>query len=176
MLYKAYSLSAEVLGKNIKTYISGMGAFEMMGKNILISSGIDEDPKDDVWYNHQIFLNALKDISAKTGPNTISLIGSRIAEGAKFPDNVDSFEKALEHLGEAYRVNHKGDTKSYKRCIKMGDNMYKIVVETPYPCDLDTGYLKGLAERFGIRAVITHDDTQPCRKIGAESCTYVIKW
>lgn len=153
-----------------------MGAFEMMGKNILLSHGIDEEPKENQWYNHQKFLDALREITAKTGPHTINLIGSRIAEGAKFPDTVTTLPGALEHLGEAYRVNHKGDTKSYKRCIKVNEQVFKVVVETPYPCDLDTGYLKGLAGRFGIKAMITHDDSQPCRKNGADSCTYIIKW
>ena len=176
MLYKAGSQNAEVLGSNINMYIGGMGAFELMGKTILRTNGIDEVPRPDIWYNHQMFLNAVKEIEAKTGPYTINMIGSRIAENAKFSGKFDSFEKALQNLGEAYRVNHRGDNKSFKKSLKLGEQKYKITIETPYPCDLDTGYLKGLANSYGIKAVITHDDSQPCRKHGAESCTYILNW
>jgi hypothetical protein len=176
MLFQAYSTSAEVLGSNIRMYINGMGSFELMGKTILRANGIDEEPKPDAWYNHQMFLNVVKEISAKTGPHTINLIGSRIAENAKFPGQVDSLEKALDHLEEAYRVNHRGDNKSFKRSTLIEEHHYKVTVESPYPCDLDIGYLKGLANRFGIKAAVTHESTQPCRKNGSECCTYIIKW
>jgi hypothetical protein len=176
MLFKAFSPDAEVSGSNIKMYISSMGAFTLIGKTILRSCGIEEEPKANCWYNHQMFLNAVREIEAKTGPNTIALIGSRVAENAIFPPDVNSMEKALENLGEAYQVNHRGDNKSFKRSLKIADHTYKVIAETPYPCDLDAGYLMGLANRYGINAIITHDDSQPCRKHGAESCTYNIVW
>jgi len=179
MIYIAANSSAEVLGRNIMLYLSGMGSFEQMGRTILKAHNIDENPGPEKWYNHQNFLDALKDISIRTGPNTIGMIGKRIAENASFPPDVKTLEQALFSMERSYQTVHKGDNKSTKKVKKASDKTFIVTINSPYPCELDNGYLRGLANRFPVpnaTIVVSHDDTQPCRKNNKESCTYTISW
>ena len=41
-------------------------------------------------------------------------------------------------------------------------------------CAFDLGIITAMANKFGSRSTVTHDDSRPCRKSGGESCTYVI--
>ena len=50
------------------------------------------------------------------------------------------------------------------------------VCENPYPCDFDRGILTTLAAKFERASRVTHDDSAPCRKNGADSCKYIIAW
>ena len=179
MIYVAANSTAEVLGRNILMYLSGMGSFEQMGRTILKLHQIGENPIAENWYNHQKFLDSLKDIYTRTGPNTIGMIGKRIAENAKFPPDVKTLEQALFSMERSYQTVHKGDTKSTKKVVKLSDKSFKVTINSPYPCELDNGYLRGLSNRFTIpnaTVSVVHDDTQPCRKNGGESCTYIVSW
>jgi len=177
-VYQAVSSDSEVLGKNILTYISAMGAFQAIGKRILSQHGIDENPLPEKWYNHQEFLNSIKEIASKTGVNTIRSIGMRVAEQAAFPPQVHSFEDALFSLNHSYQASHRGDNLSSKEVSKIKENQYEVIITTPYPCDFDIGYLRGLANRFleNFVLTVTHDPQKPCRNTGGDSCTYVVSW
>jgi hypothetical protein len=51
-----------------------------------------------------------------------------------------------------------------------------VVCEDPYTCDFSRGIVGGLANRFDIGAKTSHDNNSPCRKKGADSCTYIVWW
>ncbi len=55
-----------------------------------------------------------------------------------------------------------------------------MVSTNHYCCAFDRGVPEGFANRFrpdGITdVVVRHDDSQPCRKDGADSCTYILTW
>lgn len=62
---------------------------------------------------------------------------------------------------------------------KPGDREAKMVCQNPYPCDFDRGIIEGMARKFrptGSTVQIAHNDAAPCRKKGAQSCEYIIKW
>jgi len=176
MVFKASSPNAKVLGRNILIYLSGMGAFEMMGRSIIEAHGIDPNPKEEEWCNFQNFLDALKEIAEKTGKSTITMMGTRVATFAKFSPEINTLEQALQELSSSYHKVHQDDSGSNKEYIKVEDNKYKVIVKTPYPCDFDLGYLRGLVKRFVPQSFtrVLHDDNEPCRAKGAESCTYWI--
>jgi hypothetical protein len=178
MVFKAATPNAEVLGKNIRSYMAGMGAFEMIGRSILSRYGIDEDPAADTWYNHQQFLDAINEISSRTGMHTLHVIGMRIAENVALPQEIDDIEKALRYIDTAYRQVHRNDPISKKIVTKLEDRKIQIIINTPYPCEFDTGYIRGLSKRFlkETAVQVSHDESKPCRKNGAESCTYLITW
>jgi len=178
MIFRAVSPNAEVLGRNIRSYMAGMGSFEMIGRSIMTKYGIEENPSPDNWYNHQQFLDAIKDILSRTGLHTVHIIGMRIAENVTLSPEVDNIEKALHALGPAYREVHRNDTISDKIVTKLEDRKYQVVINTPYPCEFDTGYLRGLCKRFlkETAVQVEHVESKPCRKKGAESCTYLINW
>ena len=178
MLYKAHSKDAQVMGRNIQSYIAGMGAFETMGKDILKKHGIDPNPQNEDWYNFQNFLDALKEISEKTGKSTITIIGARIAVSIPFAKHISNLEQALSEINRSYHVIHRNDQTSKKQFVKLGENQIKVEISTPYPCEFDLGYLRGLVKRFapdlGINVI--HDDELACRKKGNEGCTYWMRW
>jgi predicted hydrocarbon binding protein len=178
MIFKANSPNAEVSGKNIRSYLSGMGAFEMIGRSIMGKYGIDEDPAADKWYSHQQFLDAIKEVSSRTGMHTMHMIGMRIAENVALPQEINDIEKAIKNVGPAYRQVHRNDSVSDKVVTKLDERKFQVVINTPYPCEFDTGYLRGMCKRFlkETPLQIAHDETKPCRKDGADSCTYIITW
>jgi hypothetical protein len=50
------------------------------------------------------------------------------------------------------------------------------VCDNPYPCAFDRGIITAMAQGFELQAKVVHDDAKPCRKQGAESCTYIASW
>ncbi len=64
----------------------------------------------------------------------------------------------------------------YKYEKVSGKNEATITCNNPYPCDFDLGIISTMAKKFNKTAQITHDDKKPCRKKGAETCTYIVKW
>ena len=57
--------------------------------------------------------------------------------------------------------------------------MGRVLCSNPYPCEFDFGIVEHTARMFAPKGVVTsvhHDDSQPCRKKGADSCTYRITW
>ena len=57
-----------------------------------------------------------------------------------------------------------------------GKNMIISECNNPYPCAFDKGIITAMAQKFEVKANIIHDDSKPCRKNGADSCTYIITW
>ncbi len=60
---------------------------------------------------------------------------------------------------------------------KVDDEQKAILTcENPYPCDFDRGIIFAMGRRFDLNAKVIHDDSKPCRKKGASSCTYIADW
>jgi predicted hydrocarbon binding protein len=178
MLYQAHSTDAQVMGRNIQSYIAGMRTFAVTGKEILKKHGIDPNPQLDEWYNFQNFLDALKEIAERANKSTITVIGAHIAISIPFAKHVITLEQALDEIDRSYHTIHRNDLESKKQYMKVGENQIKVEINTPYPCEFDLGYLRGLVRRFAPDSGmnVDHDDEINCRKKGHESCTYWISW
>jgi len=103
----------------------------------------------------------------------------KIPETAKFPPTITDIEKALQAIDVAYHMNHRGGEIGHFLYSKVADKSAKLVCSNPYPCDFDRGLILSMAKKFKQKnetPLVNHDDSQPCRKKGAESCTYTIKW
>jgi hypothetical protein len=57
-----------------------------------------------------------------------------------------------------------------------GKKLIISVCNNPYPCAFDRGILAAMAQRFELSSSVAHDNAKPCRKNGADSCTYMISW
>jgi hypothetical protein len=189
----AFAPDVEVNGETVLSVVDGMGHFKEKAILFLKENGI-ENPAPGNWYKQQSWLNAFQLIAKTTGDFTLFNIGKKIPENAQFPPSIDSLEKALAAIDVAYHMNHriKGEilfnpqTGAVKEGIghyrfeKINDKNMKMICNNPYPCDFDKGIIDAMAQRFkpaGVPVVmVKHDDTQPCRKKGGDSCTYHISY
>jgi len=128
------------------------------------------------------------------GSNTLYSIGLKIPENANFPPQIDSIEKALGAIDMAFHMNHRINGKvlfdpqtgtihegiGHYTFAKVSEKEAKMTCLNSYPCDFDRGIIEGMAKKFkpagSLFVQVQHNDAAPCRKKGAESCEYKIKW
>jgi hypothetical protein len=177
--FKAFAQGVEVNGETVLSMVAGMGIFAEMGRGILAEHGIS-DPRAGQWYSQQHWLDAFKSISAKVGDRTLTSIGRKILESAQWPPAVDSVEGALASIDVAYHMNHRGGEIGSYAYTRTGPRSARMVCRNPYPCTFDRGIIESAAARFKPAdcptVQVKHDDTQPCRANGADSCTYLVAW
>lgn len=191
--FVAFNSEVDVNGETVLAIVDGMGSFKERAFSILKESGIDK-PKPGAWYRQQFWLDAFKKISDAIGAYTLFNIGKKIPENANFPPEIDNIEKALSGIDIAYHMNHSIGKEAMfnpangvmKEGIghygyeKKDDRTVIMMCNNPYPCDFDRGIIESMANKFkpqGVSMIIvSHDDTKPCRKKGADSCTYIVKW
>lgn len=193
MQFVAMNPNVEVNGQTVLAIAKGMGVMESMGLEILADNHI-HDPKPDMWFPQQNWLNAFKQIAEKVGPHTLFFIGKSIPENADFPPAINTIEKALASIDIAYHMNHRlyGEVLFDSRTGQMREGIghysfrqasarsAEVICENPYPCDFDRGIIEAMAKRFkpadSFLVSVTHDHSKGCRKNGTESCTYTITW
>jgi hypothetical protein len=182
--FKSFAPGVEVLGEVIVAFMKGFPAgTEKKGSGTLEKHGI-KDPVLGGWYPLQPFLDAMQELSTIFGSSFLGRIGEQIATNAKLPPDLDSMEKCLESIDIAYHMNHRGgDIGHYGYSfegVQGGLKRAKIICQNPYPCAFDRGCIEGFAVRFSPQGpngvTVRQDDDQPCRRQGAESCTFVISW
>ncbi len=176
--FKALDPGAEVRGDVVLSTINVMGAFKRIAIGILEDNGI-RDLQPDRWYPQQAWLSSFETIAREVGPNTLYQIGRQITEQAPYPAGLDSLEAAFSALDAAYQACHRdGDVGAY-RFVITGMRSAMLITENAYPCDFDRGIVESLAQRFepeGSFADVRHDELSGCKKLGADSCTYTVRW
>ncbi len=175
--FKAFSPKVEVNGQTVAAVVKGMGAFKATAMAILRANGLT-DISDGTWHRQQAWLDTFAEITKKSGPATLTQIGRTIPECAKFPPEVKDLETALKAIDVAYRMNHRGGEIGCYKFEKIDAKSARMICRNPYPCDFDKGIISAMASRFANGRVVKveHDGQAECRKKGAESCTYSIKW
>ncbi len=155
--------------------------FQEIIKKTLASHGIGEIVPDR-WYHFQSILDALKEIEVKFGHQLLAQVGEQAATLAPIPPEIDTLKACLLSLNATLsRICRGGEIGGYEvseETAREGFTRYVVTASTPFPCSLTRGYLEGFAQRFKkgeIKEVILrHDETRPCRREGAETCTYII--
>ncbi len=177
--FKAFMPGVEVNGETVLAVVDGMGFFRKRAYEILASNGII-DPVPGKWYSQQAWLNSFRRIADEIGPKTLNNIGLKIPENANFPPDIDSIDKALAGIDVAYHMNHRNGEIGHYHYEKTGPRSATLVCENPYPCDFDRGIIEAMSYRFkpkdSLNVKVVHDDSCPCRKQNAESCTYRVSW
>ena len=106
------------------------------------------------------------------------------------PPEVDSVERALSTLDVLFHLHHRVDGQvmfdpaTGKMLEGIGHYSFQsdgnrrafMICNNPYPSDFDRGIITGLARKLKPAAQVTQDETQPSRKRGDDSCTYVVTW
>lgn len=177
--FEPFAQSVQVNGETVLSVVAGVGTFRdralaILGENHIVN------PQPGKWYAQSDWLSAFKTISERMGGITLLAIGRQIPENAQWPPAVDSLEKALPSIDVAYHMNHRGGEIGTYQFEKTGEKTGRMVCRNPYPCEFDRGIIDGVARKFkpqGVAIVnVRHDDTMPCRKSGADQCTYLISW
>jgi hypothetical protein len=182
--FQAYSPDDKVAGEVVEGFLGGFPPnLREAGTKILEKHRI-VDPKVGDWYPLQSLLDAMKEISESFGSEMLFRIGSQMSKTAKVPDHIQTLEELLSGLDKTYLMNHQGGSMggweySYDG-VQGSLHRAKLVSTCHYPCAFDRGVIDGFAKRFkpaGCTDVIVRgDESQPCRRNGGTTCTYLISW
>lgn len=197
MQFQSFETGIEVNGRTVLSIVSGLGAFKSLSKKHLLAAGIGRVEgtglaiEKNGWYSQDAWLKAFESISKEIGDNSLFRIGQSIPENAEFPPWVEDIESAIKSIDIAYHINHRKDGKvlfdtetgnmsegiGHYGFEKIdGKNMIVSECKNPYPCAFDRGIISAMTQKFEANANVVHDDSKPCRKNGADSCTYIVTW
>jgi hypothetical protein len=188
----------EASGASIGAFVEAFKLFPSVISKKLVKHGIgkftaknDIDIDPNAWYPQQSWLTAWEEIANEIGPRACYQIGRHLPKHAPFPPTVTDIFSGIASVNVAYHLNHRKNGKpmfdlatgaklngigNYGFQPSPGEKKITCTVDNPYPCDFDRGILTEIATKFQPLARITHNDAAPCRKKGADSCTYVITW
>jgi hypothetical protein len=187
--YVALREGIEVLGHSILAVTHAMGKYAVLMENMLARQGI-RGVRPDGWYPQQGFLNAFRAVEFEIGENTLFAMGKKIPDYAELPPQVVSIEGGLSMIDAAYHLHHRDaegplfsmETGAMREGIghyafrRDGPRAGVMVCDTPYPSDFDRGIIVGLARRFRPMANAVLDESRETRKLGGDSCTYLLTW
>jgi hypothetical protein len=191
--FVVYDKRVEVTGEAVLSIVKAMVLFKKEVLKVLSDNGID-NPGPGKWYSQQSWLNVFKTFSEKLGTETLFSIGKMIPENAKWPPQIRTLEEALPSIDVAYHLNHRIGAEvlvNYRLGImkegighynyeKKGFRSARMICDNPYPCDFDRGIIEAIVDKYKPPDCksfsVKHDDIQPCRKKGHNSCTYIVKW
>jgi len=173
-----FAPNVEVHGKSVLLLIETMGHFKRIAIQILEKYGITEI-REDIWVSQSAYLEVFKEIYAQIGSKTLKIIGKQVPEKVLWPPNIRTIEAALPSIDVAYHMNHRGGEIGSYQFESTGTRSAAMTCHNPYPCSFDMGIIEGTAIKFApknARVVVKHDEKQPCRMNGGETCTYQISW
>lgn len=199
MQFRAFESGIEVLGQAVWAIVDGFLVSKQLPSQALVECGIGTLGPDGIvvidpsaWYSQEAWLAAFERISTTVGPQVLFNIGKRIPENAVFPSWELDIDSAIRSLDVAYHLNHRRegqvmfDTDTGTMLEGIGHYGYErrsahedLIIsrcQNPYPCDFDCGILTSMARRIKPLANVLHLAGLPCRKLGADSCTYHVVW
>ena len=197
MQYKVEEPGIEHSGGGVGAVLDGFKKYPTVAAKYLAKYGFIkprqslEDMKLQEWYPLENWMKVFQGIAEEVGFNTLYAVGRSIPANVVFPPHVTDIVSAMESVNVAYHMSHRKNgvimfdpatgmtlsgIGSYECKRVPGENKIVCVCANPYPCDFDRGLLSAMANRWEPYARTVHDDSAPCRKKGADSCTYVITW
>jgi hypothetical protein len=198
MQFKVFEPGIQVSGTSLGAIVEGFRkyptvAVKYLTRHGLLKSAAGKASDIDVngWYSLDDWLAAYEGIANEIGVNSLFGIGKSIPENAVFPPHVKDIHSALGSIDIAYHMNHRKNgavmfnPENGQMLEGIGhygyepvsdDNRVICVCHNPYPCDFDRGLITAMATRFQPLARTVHDNDAPCRKKGADTCTYVVMW
>ena len=166
-------VSATVSGGNILSMLAAMGPFRKRGETILQEHGIT-DVDVHGWYPLPAYVDSLRTIGEKMGPNTLLQIGKQIPNHIPLPPGLDSFEKVAASFGVAFDMNHRGFPPNSITYRMTTDRSAVISTSTPYPCEFDRGVILGFFQTLLQARVNSTHDEGGCKNTGAPVCTHTV--
>jgi hypothetical protein len=198
MQFKAFAPGIEVSGRTVKAIVEAFRLFPSVALNLLVRHGIAHIGPDrqvvidaERWYPQEKWLAAYEAVATSGGADLLFDTGRFIPRNAGFQMGGAAVHATLASIDVAYHQNHRKNGRlmydAATRTMLEGIGHYRyegapstsrivMVCENPYPCDFDRGIITEIAVRSEPKAKVVHDAAAPCRKNGAESCTYVVSW
>lgn len=198
MQFEPFRDGIEVNGTTVHAVLDGLGPYGSLASKYLLHLGIGVRTPEgrvvierDAWYPQSAWLKSFSLIAEDIGEAMLEQIGARIPDNAVFPPTAPDLDGGIRSIDVAYHMNHRVDGQvmydpatggmlegigSYGYQRDSGERRIVSVCRNPYPCSFDLGLIGAVARRFEASAQVTHDPTRPCRRRGAESCTYLITW
>jgi hypothetical protein len=196
--FKALEPGIEASGASIGAFVEAFKLFPSVIVRKLTRHGVgkavgkqDIEVDPNAWYPQESWLAAWEEIAAEIGPRACHQIGRHLPKHAPFPPTVTDIYAGIASVDVAYHLNHRKRGKpmfdmstgakasgigNYGFQPVSGERKIVSVCDNPYPCDFDRGILSEIASKFERASRVTHNDQAPCRKNGADTCTYTITW
>ncbi len=174
----------EVLGLTIMGFINAFPSFAReQGMKILERHGI-KDVNLHEWYPKQPVLDVLHEIQDTLGDAFLARMGEYLAGTVELPSDWKTLDVILPGINAGYQMQHRGGDPGHYTFGGMestfGLTRAKVICSCHDGCSFSRGIVEGLAKRFRpegtLDVLVRHDDTAPCMKKGADSCTFVITW
>jgi hypothetical protein len=197
MQFKPLEPGVEVFGASVDAIVAAFKLFPSVALKRLVHHGVGSMKGTEVviereaWYPLEGWLAAYQNIAEQVGPRAVFQIGQHIPKHAVFPPTVNDITSGVASIDVAYHMNHRKNGRvmfdpqtgqklkgigNYGFAPVAGERRIVSVCDNPYPCDFDRGILTAMAARFERQSRVSHDDKGPCRKNGADSCTYTVSW
>jgi hypothetical protein len=198
MQFVPFEDGVEVSGESLGAVVDGFRKYPTVAAKYLTKHGLARSDSGQAlvidrggWYPLKEWLAAYEGIANEIGYNSLYGIGRSIPENATFPPHIKDIHAAIASIDVAYHLNHRKNGQvmfnpetgvmlegigHYKVDSQPEENRIVCVCENPYPCDFDRGIIAAMATRFESGAKTVHDNEAPCRKKGADSCTYFVWW
>jgi hypothetical protein len=176
--YEAMNPGVQVSGEAILAFGEGMASFKLMAQRIMEKYGI-QNPDPSNWYPQQSYLNAIRDVSDKTGPVAVKSIGRHFLRQSIWPGEVKTIEQAFNTLDVIYHHIHSPGEIGHFQFVESGPHSGVIHSDTPYPCEMEFAFFESVLKHFapaGSTPVIVHDHCGLCRRNGDLTCTYCVSW
>ncbi|MBP9890820.1 MAG: hypothetical protein KBG84_02855 [Planctomycetes bacterium] len=172
--FEASSSAVEVDGRTVRSVISGM-MLRSVGLELLRREGLDP-VKPERWYPMQSWLNVFRTISERLGADTLYSVGYRIPQAAEFPAHMmKDVATALQSIDIAYHNAHRNGEIGCYEYSQLGEGVYQVRCNNPYPCDFDLGIIDSLVDRFrGSQVYNVLHVASACRKLGGNECRYQV--
>lgn len=147
MHFKSFSEDAKISGEAILASLKALSEYSLSIDELLSRCGLKEI-KEGQWYNFQTWLDVLKNVSNKYGPNTIFTLGKGVANNV--PDLKLDFRSLLANIDRGYKMNHLGgDVGSIElEVFDEATRVARLKNRTPYPGIYGRGVLIGLIRKF----------------------------
>jgi hypothetical protein len=177
--FECYDSAIQTGGGVIDAFLSAFGSYKSRGEKVICRHlGIERvDPRPEAFYPVTKFLGAMAELQEQFGAGFMRKIGAFIFEKAVFPPGIDSAEKGLSVVNQAYYMNHRNaDGKIGGYHWQAGAAGGTMLCDNPYPCAFDMGILETIARRFEPAAAVMHEPNEPCRHEGGEHCSYSVRW
>jgi hypothetical protein len=183
----------ETHGGALVNLLGASGAIADCARQLMAAEGLHsgmpgERPAVADWFPLTKNLRILFSIGQILGSDALFEIGLAVPRSAAFPPGIDDLPHALERLDVAFHMNHRRggvpmyDPRSETMLEGIGHYRFRRVdgrttiteSTSVYPCEFDHGVLAGLSARFDARTSVVHSPRDPCRRRGAEACSYLV--